>query len=93
MPDKTHGRQNGREGMRDVIITDPCLTCLSCMKLLALSRGIHSHAADFLVERLIHKTPDYLMYVYVNGYSPTPTLMGSTFKHALKILQPSKEEE
>lgn len=89
MPYKTHGRQNGRERMRAIEITDPHLVCLSVMRLLGLSRGAHSKLVDIMVNHIIDGASPELMILYAHG-----SLYTSTWEHAEKALrefQKSKE--
>ena len=62
-------------------VADKGVTAHSCMLLLALSRGVHSHDADLLVHLFIKTHSDDFLREFIHG------IMKSTFEHAKQVLQ------
>lgn len=65
---------------RQFDVTNKYLTTHSCMYLIALSYGVHSHLAKLMVHRRVIMYSNAEIYEMVNG------IMKSTFEHAKRAL-------
>lgn len=57
-------------------VADKGLTAHSCMKLIALRRGVHSLMADMMINSFIHMHSDEFILQMIDG------IMDSVYKHA-----------
>lgn len=86
MPNKTHGRQNGREGMKADCydVTDVCNTFCSCLHLCALQKGVHSNKAGEYAYSFVFMHSNEVVTLFIDN------LYQAIVRRALKALQEFK---